>query len=353
MHTSSPADAMADAESNSISIEKLAEIWQNVLRRSPIRLEDNFFALGGTPALAVKLCDEIAGAFGVEVPALVVFHAPTLAALADILREPSFPEFSPLVPLRASDENSPVFIAHGLGGSAMEFFDLVRSMEMRHSVYGLQGMAPSGSDIAFERIEDMAAFYIDGLRNKQPHGPYFLVGYSLGGLVAFEIAQRLSDMGEEIRLLALVDSYPYASFRQPWQLARRTTLRLKRHLSIVKGLPLRQGLSYVFDPAERAQHLPGKGAEELIREPFTEAMRQARDKAYLALTRYKPRPYLGKIKFVKAAKKSIFPTDPIAAWAPWANTLEVDTVPGDHYGMLGEHFGNLASVLSRYLREVG
>lgn len=351
MHANSLADATLDAEPNSISIEKLAEIWQNVLRRSPVQLNDNFFAQGGTPALAVKLCDEIAAAFGIEIPALVVFHAPTLAALADILRKPSLPEFSPLVPLRSGDENAPIFMAHGLGGSALEFFDLVRRMEMRHSVYGLQGMARSGGEIAFERIEDMAAFYLDGLRHRQPHGPYFLIGYSLGGLVALELAQRLSDMGEEIRLLALVDSYPYASFRQPWQLARRASLRLKRHLSIVKGLPLRKGLSYLLDPAERAQHAPGKGAEELVRGPFIEGMRQARDKAYLALTRYTPRPYLGKIKFVKASKKSIFPTDPIAAWSHWASTLEVDTVPGDHYGMVGEHFSSLASVLSRYLRE--
>jgi hypothetical protein len=80
-------------------------------------------------------------------------------------------------------------------------------------------------------------------------------------------------------------------------------------------------------------------------------MRRVRDSAYVALTRYRPRFYRGKIKFVRAAVTSGFPADAAAVWAPLAQEIEVETVPGDHLGMIATHYDSLASVLSRYLRE--
>src|SRR6266478_5360620 len=125
--------------------EALIQIWQSVLQRSPIREEDNFFDVGGDPLLAVRLFDEIAKASGREMP--------------------------PLVTLKAGEANPPVFIAHGLGGSVMEFFGLVEKVQTRHPIYGLQAMGADGADLPFERIEDMAQFYIEAVQQRQPHGP--------------------------------------------------------------------------------------------------------------------------------------------------------------------------------------
>lgn len=332
-------------------IGELTTIWQSVLQRAPIGVEDNFFALGGDPSLAVKLFDEVAAVCGREMPPLAVYHAPTILDLAAVMQQPSLPKFSPLVPLKAGEGEPPVFIAPGVGGSVMEFFRLVANMQTSHPIYGLQGMTDHGGDIPFERIEDMAQFYVDAIQQRQPHGPYLLVGYSLGGLVALEIAQRLSAEGEQIGLLSLLDAYPYKSFLGTWQQVRRMARLTRHHASIVSRLPLRKRLSYVLDPAERSLHAPCKGSEDLVRAPFLDSMRQARDSGRLALTRYQPRPYAGKIRFVKASKKSVFPVDPVAAWTKWVSALEVETVPGDHYAMLGEHFDSLASALSRYLEE--
>jgi hypothetical protein len=80
-------------------------------------------------------------------------------------------------------------------------------------------------------------------------------------------------------------------------------------------------------------------------------MQRVRDSAYLALTRYRPRFYPGKIKFVRAEISSAFPDDAAAVWEPLAQIVEVETVPGDHLGIIAIHFEDLASVLSRYLRE--
>jgi thioesterase domain-containing protein len=331
--------------------EALIHIWQSVLRRSPIRLEDNFFEVGGDPTLAVKIFDEIAEACGREMPPLVIYHAPTIAALAASIQQSALPKFSPLVPLKDGDADTPVFVAHGLGGSVMEFFELVKNMQTSHPIYGLQAMGPDGADIAFERIEDIAQFYIEAIRQRQPLGPYLFIGYSLGGLVALEMAQRLSSSGEKIGLLTMLDAYPFESFLGPWQRALLIPLLLKHHASIMKQLPPGQALSYVLHPATRALHSTRKGNQHFVRGPFTVPMRLARDGAYVALTRYQPRPYGGKVRFVKAAKKSVFPSDPAAVWARWINDLEVETVPGDHYAMLREHFDSLARVLSRHLRE--
>ena len=346
----SQGEALEHTET-SIIIGELTPIWQSVLQRSPIGVEDNFFELGGNPSLAVKLFDQIAAACGREMPPLTIYHAPTITDLAGVLQQPSLPRFSPLVPLKRGEEDSPVFIAPGVGGSVMEFFRLVGDMQTRRAIYGLQALAADGGDAPFERIEDMAQFYLEAIQERQPHGPYLLVGYSLGGLVALEIAQRLSAKGEQIGLLSLLDAYPYKSFLEAWQQVRRMVRLTRHHASIVKRLPLRKRLSYVLDPAERTLHAPCKGSEELVRAPFLDSMRQARDSGRLALTRYQPRPYAGKIRFVKAGEKSVFPVDPVAAWRKWMSALAVETVPGNHYAMLSEHFDSLASALSRYLQE--
>src|SRR5258708_25611404 len=115
--------------------EALIHIWQSVLQRSPIREEDNFFDVGGDPLLAVRLFDEIAKATGREMPPLVIYHAPTITGLAAVVEQPSLPKFSPLVPLKAGEANPPVFMAHGLGGSVMEFFGLADKVQTRHPLY--------------------------------------------------------------------------------------------------------------------------------------------------------------------------------------------------------------------------
>ena len=97
-------------------IGELTTIWQSVLQREPIGVEDNFFALGGDPSLAVKLFDEVAAVCGREIPPLAVYHAPTILDLAAVMQQPSLPKFSPLVPLKAGEEEPPVFVTLATSG---------------------------------------------------------------------------------------------------------------------------------------------------------------------------------------------------------------------------------------------
>ncbi len=320
-------------EATSSMIEVLIPIWQRVLQLSSVRVDDDFFDLGGDSSLALQLFGEIAQACDRKMEPVTIYHARTIAALAALLEQPAPPRFPALVLLKAGAKKPPVFLAHGLGGSVMDFFQPVRCIESQHPIYGMQAKGFDGLDEPLERIEDMAQFYLEAIRELQPYGPYLLVGYSLGGLVALEMAQRLSANGEKIALLAMLDAYPHMRYLPLGQRIRHATRQAKR------------GLHALGELRASAPYQPPVGVS------FTPAMQRVRDSAYLALTRYRPRFYPGEIKFVRAEISSRFPDDAAAVWAHLADEFEVETVPGDHLGIITTHFEELATVLSRYLKE--
>lgn len=314
-------------------IEVLTPIWQRVLQLSSLQVEDDFFDLGGDSLLALQLFAEIAQACDRELPPVTIYQARTIAALASLLEQPTTPRFPALVLLKDGVKTPPVFIAHGLGGSIMDFFQPIKYLESDHPIYGMQARGIDGLDEPSESIEEMAEFHLNAIREVQPRGPYALMGYSLGGLVAFEMAQRLSASGEKIALLAMLDAYPHMRQLSLGQRVRLAARQAKRGLHFLKNI------------SGSSPYQPPVGVS------LTPAMQRVRASAYHALTRYRPRFYRGKINFVRAEVSSAFPADAAAVWAPLAESIEVSTVPGDHLGMIANHYESLASVLSRYLSE--
>jgi acetoacetyl-CoA synthetase len=335
------------------AIGALTKIWQRVLQRPSVRMEDRFFDLGGDASSAGQLFAEIAKEFGRALPPETIYQASTIAGLAALLDKPAAP-LPPLALLKVGSEAPPVFITHGLGGSILEFFPLIKHLETDHPIYGLQAKGTDGIQEPLERIEDMAQFYLDAIREVQPRGPYLLIGYSLGGLVTLEMARRLSERGEKVALLAMLDAYPYRRYLPFQQRVRLMSRRARHHASIAMELPARRALSYVLHRNQSRVHNSLNSGQDTCQPGGTiaRAAERVRDRANLALMRYRPRFYDGTIKFVRAEIESEFPHDPAAVWAKLANELEVETVPGDHQGILNTHFESLASVLSRYLRDV-
>ncbi len=237
-------------KSTSSLAEVLTPIWERVLLRPGIRVDDNFFDLGGDSLLAVQLFSEIARVSGRELAPVTIYCAPTIAALAEILEEPSAPRFPPLLQLKEG-VGAPIFLAHGLGGTAMDFFQLVKHLKTQRPIYGMQAKGTDGVDEPFDRIEDLAQFYLNAIKELQPHGPYFLVGYSLGGLVMLEMAQRLTENGEKIALLAMLESYPHPKFLSLKQRVRLGSRLANQRASTVGRLPLRDALSYIIRPSAR------------------------------------------------------------------------------------------------------
>jgi acetoacetyl-CoA synthetase len=336
--------------------EALTPIWERVLERSSIHPDDNFFDLGGDSLLAVQLFAEIARVCGRELAPVTIYCAPTIASLSAVLDEPTAPRFPPLLQLKVGADVPPVFLAHGLGGTAMDFFQLVKHIQSPRPMYGMQAKGADGVDEPFDRIEDLAQFHLDAVQKLQPHGPYFLVGYSLGGLVTLEMAQRLTEKGETVALLAMLESYPHARFLSAMVRARLATRMVKHRASAVGRWPIRNALSYLIRPSERGVHVSrdsngNKAEKHLVSAALTPTMQHARDSAYTALARYRPRFYGGTIKFVKAEIVSDFPDDPAAVWSSLAAKVQVEMVPGDHQGILSTHYETLAALISRYLAE--
>jgi acetoacetyl-CoA synthetase len=335
----------------STMVEMLTAIWERVLQRSSVNIEDNFFDLGGDSSLALQLFNEIAVACGRELPPVTIYLAPTVAALAAVLEQASDLRLPPLVLLKEGSEEPPLFITHGLGGSVIDFFQVVKHIRTSHPIQGMQAKGIDGTEGPFDRIEDMAQFYLDAIRQVQPIGPYLLAGYSLGGLVTFEMAQRLTATGEKVALLAMLDSYPDIRYLSLAQRAFLLTRLATRRATTTMKLPMSEALSLIIQPSHRHAGTPRLSYKPPINVPLSPAMQRARECAYSALNSYQPRYYPGKIKFVRAETPTDFPSDPRAVWAHLAAEFEVETVPGDHLGIMTTHFESLASVISRYVRE--
>src|SRR5207249_540077 len=331
----------------------LTPIWQRVLQVPSISVEDNFFDRGGDSSLALELFNEIARACGRELPPVTIYHAPTIAALADLLEQPTTPRLPPLVLLKPGPQAPPVFITHGLGGSVMDFYQVVKHIQLPNAIHGMQTRGIDGVEEPFDRIEDMAQFYLDAIRSVQPHGPYYLIGYSLGGLVTMEMAQQLSKAGEEVALLAMLESYPNIRYLRVLQQVRLLGRLVGRHGSMLTRLPHREALAYLLKPSERRQHVPGDhtGKARFQSSSVSPVMQRVRDCAYAALRRYQPSFYPGKISFVRAQVVTDVPYDPSAVWGGLANNVVVETVPGDHLEIMTTHYAQLAAVLSRFVRE--
>src|SRR5580700_6067711 len=209
-------------------VEMLTPIWRRVLQLSSVDAEGNFFDLGGDSSLALQLFNEIARGCGRELPPVTIYCAHTIAALAMVLEQPADLRFPPLVLLKDGPTEPPLFITHGLGESVIDFFQVVIHIQTAHPIQGMQAKGIDGTEEPFDRIEDMAQFYLNAIRQVQPHGPYLLAGYSLGGLVTLEMAQRLITDGEKVALLAMLDSYPdirYLSLAERARLLTRLTTR--------------------------------------------------------------------------------------------------------------------------------
>jgi amino acid adenylation domain-containing protein len=183
--------------------------FERVLNVENVGVEEDFFALGGHSLLAVALFAQLEEASGKRLPLAVIFEASTPRALAALLSSGATPRrWSNMVPIKPAGTRPPLFALTAGDGNVVGFAPLARHISADQPLYALQ---PSGLDgqAAIDRgIAAMAASCIEELRTVQPHGPYLLAGRCNGATVAFEIAQQLRAAGEEVALLASLDSDP-------------------------------------------------------------------------------------------------------------------------------------------------
>jgi thioesterase domain-containing protein/acyl carrier protein len=185
---------------------QLVAIWEEVLNQSGLSIHDNFFELGGHSLLALKLMSQIQQQFDREIAVSQLFQTPTIAGLAEKIRDKTPDLNTHLVPIRAAGIGNTLFLLPEATGSVMYFHPLTSYLESDHPVYALSTPGLNGAEI-FEDVKALASYHIENLQQQQPKGPYLLAGHSSGGRVAYEIAWQLEQQGEQIECLVIFDTY--------------------------------------------------------------------------------------------------------------------------------------------------
>jgi thioesterase domain-containing protein/acyl carrier protein len=345
----------------------LTAIWSELLEVKAVGVNDNFFELGGHSLLAVRLFAQIEKRLGKRLPLSILFQAPTVAQLAAVIQRDWTPAWSSLVEIQSGDaagSKVPFFCVHALGGNVLEYYDLARHLGANQPFYGLQSQGLDGKQPPHTRVEDMAAHYIKEMRELQPEGPYFIGGRSLGGMVAFEMAQQLKEQGQTIGLLALLDTYPsgYAKlFRNEKTLLAalgRGLSRTKAHVANLRTLSVNEGLSYVF---KKARFAPRKMKSQVWRRlyqsyenlgrPLPRMLKDIKEINSLAVREYVPKVYDGRVTLFWASEDLRTSIDLVEGWRVLAaGGIEVHEIPGSHLDVVKEpHVQDLAGKLNACL----
>jgi amino acid adenylation domain-containing protein len=331
---------------------KLGQLWEKVLGVEPVGMNDDFFELGGHSLMAVRLFVQIEKTFGLSLPLAAIFQARTLAQLAALVRqEGSSPSWSLLVPIQTKGTRPPLYCVHALGGNVLSYGNLSRHLGSGQPFYGLQSKGLDGKQPPNRTVPEMAAQYVEAIRRLQPQGPYFLAGWSFGGKIAFEMARLLHADGQEVGLLALIDSVnapPPAAHEQGGPI-RHASRRLRIQLGAMRRLSPGQWIAHFGKKAAvaarwAAQRIRERAEERSIPEPLRviNAANDVADRVYVG-AEYEG----GAILFRGSSRIAGDSPDPSLGWASAVRGgLEIVDVPGDHFSLVEEPH---AQVLAREL----
>jgi thioesterase domain-containing protein/acyl carrier protein len=344
--------------------QQLAAIWIRVLGIERIGIHDDFFELGGHSLMAVSLFSEIEKKLGKNLPLATLFQAPTIGQLAGIIQQEVWSApWSPLVAIQPHGTHEPFFCIHGADGPVLFYNKLALLLGDGQPVYGLQAQGLDGGKIQHSSMEAMAALYIKEIRTVQSRGPYFLGGYSFGGLLALEMAQQLRAQGEKIALVAMFDANNCMVPPRRYTLRERITLRSR----VIAGMSLTRKFAYIFDRGIRklaviilvqkdrlhriAYKLFSKRKEVVAPSYRALHVREANDQA---MRDYRPYLYHGKLTLIRAENPNDgFEFDSKLGWGGLATEgIEIHDVPGEHETMFQEpHVQILAATMRDCIEE--
>ncbi|MFO7679635.1 MAG: SDR family NAD(P)-dependent oxidoreductase, partial [Chloroflexota bacterium] len=353
----------------------LAGLWEELLGIQNVGVQDDFFELGGQSLIAVRFFARLKKIYGLDLSLATLFEAPTIAECAAIVVEelgeeilvetipepvegtvpesPTAPpekrkrrEWSPLVTIeKGAAGKRPFFVVHGAGGNVLNFRDLSRYLGRERPFYGLQAVGVDGKQEPLPTIEAMAELYLPPILETQPDGPYLLGGYSGGGVIAYEMAQRLQALGKEVALVVLFDTFhPGLGMKKKNFQERLADFRA-------------EGLAYL---PRHAQKSINRNWEQFNKENQLKQYAKQEDAlpyelrnfkmttSFLAAAaRYRPQPYSGKaLLFTAEITAEVYSHAGLdRGWRALAPNLEVVVIPGNHDSLILEP--NVYQVIER------
>ncbi|MDG4797010.1 non-ribosomal peptide synthetase [Micromonospora sp. WMMD1082] len=287
----------------------------DLLRLDRVTIDDNFFDLGGHSLLTVQLVNRIAAATGRQLSVRSVFVTPTVAGL--LSGGPEHGGLDVLLPLRSTGSREPLFCVHPFTGLSWGYAGLARHLGPDRPLYGLQSPLLTDPDAAARDIAALAEEYLGQIRAVAPRGPYHLLGWSFGGLVAQEIAVRLRERGEQVGVLALLDAYPV-----PQQGAAAQPPTPAEVLGVLTGDPelsrTDSALSALPDDEELARLVRGANpALAQLRTGEIAALARAAASHLDAMRHHVPRRYDGEVLFVTATEGRPEDAPTADTWQPY------------------------------------
>lgn len=349
---SSPASSIGPIEESQTSApmneveQQLAEMWKEVLHRDSVNATSNFFNLGGYSLSAARLLLKIEKHFGKKLPLAALFEAPTIRQLAELLHRGDSKTFGGRVlPIQTTGTKPPLFCVDG----GPFFVPLAQNLGADQPVYGLR-LEDTTQFSSPYRFEDIAAYHIESLRMAQPKGPYYLGGWCLAGVIAFEMARQLEAQGEEVVLVALFDAANPAYLRRfsKAELTVRRTLfwlqKAKLHFDRLRHLELHETWGYLGERVESIrQNLRLAKLRRSYRssigktEALTGDLRGANAVVYLAARAYKPGLYSGRVALFRSGLEPLsLHRDTTLGWKDVADRMVVAEIPGDHREIFDE-----------------
>ena len=342
----------------------LATLWEEVLGLKNPGVDEDFFEMGGHSLSAVNLLTRIHKATGKQLPLTVLFQHATIRELAELLEEDhsDAAAFSSLVPIRPSGNKPPLFLVHGGGLHVLFYQNMVRHLEPDQPIYALQARGLDGSTKPHDSIEDMAAHYIQEIRSVQPQGPYLLAGYSLGGIVAWEMARQLLAAGEEVPFLAVFDA---VAKQEAGGSATNWKKKLKK-TGFNLGLLLKHPIATVEYKSQmlknRVDNIAGKlrvaymnTKTKQVEEGYLPFGKEVYEKSMEAYHKYRLEPLDVQLDLFKARELMFYVADPkYYGWSKFARKgVRVHNIDGNHLTLFDRvHGEEIAKIVQRRLEEV-
>ncbi|MDH3706906.1 MAG: amino acid adenylation domain-containing protein, partial [Acidimicrobiia bacterium] len=303
--------------------------WRKVFGDDTIDAHSDFFELGGDSLLAVGLAAELEAQLGRRVPINLLIEARTPSALAAALGPGPNPD-GLLVPLRRAGMATPLVVVSPGGGNLLTYEKLISRLDPDVPVWGLRLPGAEGREAPATSMDELVDRFGAELRGQFAHRPLRLLGYSTGGLVAYELATRWRDEGADIEQLVLVDTvFPgrlrdvHAALRREWQ-DKLVWYDASAVAGVVYDGVRRRVQPRLADVLRRRAARRGRSAPAWANELHMHEVA-----AQIAET-YRPGPYGGPTLLIRASQ-----TDPALTETPWVELLDdvrVEVVPGRHYG---------------------